>query len=174
MTGSAVGSGPTFTDNLSNTLTLGPTIAGTPIYSAYYTLPSGVTSITATWTLTKQCGMAVVEYSGVNNVNPSLSGNTASGTSAAPSISLTTEDSNDVIVAGFHTANAFTIGTGTLRASTITSIKTYVADNTSASPGSVTVAGTQTSGTFTAVALELRTSTGIGGTNQLMMLGCGG
>jgi hypothetical protein len=171
--------GLTVVDNLSNSLTAGPTLTlGTSISSSchYYTVPSGVTSITASWTTNRECGIVVLEYSGVVAVNASLSGNAVDGTSASPSITVTSQDANDYIVAGFVCSQVFTMSTGTQRQHVASGTHNYCGDNTSSTAGSITLGGSQTSANWIALAIELRASIGTPGvsSNQLMMMGCGG
>lgn len=84
-----------------------------------------------------------------------------SGTSTTPSVSLTTQDSNNWIMAGaVHVGTgAFTIATGNLRKDTSAGSANdgVIGDNTVASPGSVTNSYTITSSAWAIAAVELRT-----------------
>jgi hypothetical protein len=163
--------GLSIVDNLANSLTTGPTLSA--LYGVYYTVPSGVTTLTASWTTAKQCGMVLMEYSGVSSVNASLTGNTATATSTTPSISVTTQDANDFVVAGFHTGTAMTTTSGNQRKSESVGFYMYGLDNTSATAGSVTLGGTMTSSAWVAVAIELRASASGSNHQNLLLLGCG-
>ena len=110
---------------------------------------------------------------GINNI--------ATGSTANPSISLTTQDANNFVIAGLSnlTTTASTAGTGTLRRditfSSRGSIDADLADNTAASISSVTVSVTHSATTWSAAAVELR-SGAAGGTTPcyrtLMGAGC--
>ena len=154
----------TFVDSKGNSLTAGGSVVGATIslYCYYYTAPSGVTSFSASWTNTPSWNLTVVEYSGVTSINAAQAGNTNTGSDTSPTITNTSQDANDWIVAGLanhHLNNEISITVGNLRnkdagvPSNLT-----VADNTSASPGSVTITGSQTTATaWAAVSIELRT-----------------
>lgn len=172
----------TVKDNLGTALTAGPTATNTSVITSfYYTAGSGVTSFVTSWTTTRAFAIGVGEYSGVTNgVNAGLAGNSVIGTSTSVAISVTTQENNDWIVAGFGTAaQTLTITQGTEREQVITSIdRVTLADNTAATAGVVTVSGTILASTvWTALALELRVTGGATATaitvNQLMMVGCG-
>ena len=166
-------------------LTSGPTATfGAAVDNAsawFYTASAGVTKFIASWTTSRASVFGVEEYSGVTGgVNGALAGSAATGTSAAPSITVTTQDNNDFVVAGlFSGANAITVTTGTQRQSATgaATIKLDIADNTAASAGAVTIAGTiTTSIAWAALALELRLTAVVAAAanyNRLMMVGCG-
>jgi hypothetical protein len=162
----------TCVDNNSNPLAAGPTIQPSAQMSTfYYTAGSGVTSFACSWTTARQVNMIVVEYSGVlGGVNPSLSGNTANGTSTTATISVTTQDNNDFIVGGLGAvAEAITMTTGTSRETEgVGGVSLNVADNTVASAGSVSLTGTLTSAAWIICVLELRSVavSGGGGTSN--------
>lgn len=153
------------TDSKSATLSAGASInngTGQYLYCFYYTATSGVTSFTASWTEGLYWAFTVVEYSGVTSINAGLSGNTNTGNSALPSITNTTQDANDWLVVGLANvslaSNDITITTGNQRNSDAASeVYLAVGDNTAATAGSVTVAGSQASAAWTAVSIELRT-----------------
>lgn len=149
----------TVKDNLGNTLTAGPTVTNTTqIASFYYFAPSGVTSFVATWTTSRTSSLVAAEYSGAAFINASLSGNTATGSSTAPTITVTTNDSNNFVVAGLgDAALTFTATTGTSREQVTTTPRMLALDNTVASAGSVTCAASSSTTAWTAVAIELRT-----------------
>ena len=101
--------------------------------------------------------MSVGEYSGVAVVGQN---GTNSGNSADPTISLTTVDANNWVVAGFCTTTpAATSKTGNLRDATASPavVADALNDNTVAAPSSVTNAITHALAVWAAVALELRT-----------------
>lgn len=165
----ASGTGFACKDSNNTALTL---VSATPLtYSSkylvafYYFAGSGVTSFSANWSSANGSGnIVVVEYSGVSAFNASLSGNTATGTSSAPTITVTTEDANDYVVAliGDSTSSITSASTGTWRLNA-TSNATYraaVIDNTAASAGSVTCTSGQTVGAagWGVVAIELRST----------------
>jgi len=86
---------------------------------------------------------------------------TASGSGANPSISITTQDDDNWVVAAFHTAGqaAISAGTGTLRqnSAACTSGSLAFTTNTSVSAGAVVNSLTHTTDDWIGVALELRT-----------------
>jgi hypothetical protein len=151
----------TCVDSASNPLTAGPFFnPGTPtVASFYYTAPAGITSFTVNWTGgTTTASVSVVEYSGVVGISAPLTQNNVTN-STTPTISVTTLHNNDFIVAGISSsANTTTITTGTSRQQETTgTAKLVVADNTSATPASVTIAGTNAGGFSTEAAIELTT-----------------
>ncbi len=102
-------------------------------------------------------GLIAADYSGVVALGNT---NTNSNTNANPTISVTTQDLNNFVVAGFAvTAGTPTSGTGTLRNSTTGcgSPASAFNDNTVTSPGALVNTVTHTAATWVAVALELRT-----------------
>lgn len=174
---------PTVKDSSNVTLTAGLTETQTVIvHSAYYTAGSGVTSFTATWTGTARAGnIVVIEYSGVNTVNATLSGNVGSGVSNNhPTLTCTTLNNNAWLVAGFGVSatTSWTAATGNLRIGVIgseTAGRIGVVDNTSSVAGSVTCAAT-TAGTSTwaGVVYELDSVSGGGAViRELNLLGVG-
>ncbi len=154
-------------DNFNNPLTAGPSLTATITGACfYYTAAAGVTSFTASWTTASGVNIACAEYSGVlGGVNKNLAGNTASGTSATATITVTTEDSNDYIVGALvSNVNVITMTVGTLRENApAAAAKLKIADNTVASPGAVTLTGTLTSAAWVIVVLELRSVAQAGG-----------
>src|SRR5207244_2842147 len=120
------------------------------------------TTVTVTLAAGSEVVCAVAQYSGVGALGLT---NTNSGTGTAPIVSVTTQDNNNWVVAGFaHEGATGTLSaqTGTLRQVKVTSgssVKGALTDNTSATPASVTnaVTATQTGTNWAAAALELRT-----------------
>jgi hypothetical protein len=156
----------TVKDSSTNSLTPGPT-AGVGS-SFYYIAQAGITSFTATWVTSRSNNMVVLEYSGVTGgVNAALAGNTATGSGAAQTISVTTQDANDFIVGGvFSGASTVTLTVGNSRIQeTLGTNRLTAGDNTSASPGVVTMSGTSTSGTWGFMVIELRLALVAGGTS---------
>lgn len=162
--GAAPGTFSGVLDSASHALTAGAFInsgINVYLYCYYYTAPAGIVSFSASWTNATEWGLTVVEYSGVTSVNAGQSGNTNTGVSTTPSITNTTQDANDWIVAGLanHSlSNEISITTGNLRNMDAGSpINLTVADNTSATAGGVSIIGSQTSTAWAAVSIELRT-----------------
>lgn len=152
----------TCVDSNSASLQSGPAlgISSTTEACFYYVAGTGVTGFTASWTGSAACNFAVVEYSGVLSVNPSLSGNTSTGSSATASITVTTQDANDYIVGSLSSPNIITMTVGTLRKSNSAgggAPRLFVSDNTVASAGSLSLTGTLTSAAWGVLVLELRT-----------------
>jgi len=142
-------------DNLGNTLSAGPALSGE--LASFYQLPvpSGVTGYTATWTTGHQATIAVEEYSGVDSVDASLSGNTNSGSSGTATITAVRDEGGDVVVCALADAgNTFTGTVGNTRQTTTTSTARMILMDTSASPATCTA--TLTSSAWLAVALGLR------------------
>jgi len=120
-----------------------------------------LTTVTPTFSATTVYELDVKEYSGAAALGAWAQ---ATGSSTTPSISLTTSDSNNWILA--DTANLGstgipTAGTGNLRdagrtGSTSSDAAIGSCDNTVASPGSVTCSTVITSGAWAAAAIELR------------------
>ena len=138
-----------------------PANARTEIWSAK--VASGAsTTVTVNLAAGSEVVCAVAQYSGVGALGLT---NTNSGTGTAPTVSVTTQDNNNWVVAGFaHEGATGTLSaqTGTLRQVKVTSgssVKGALTDNTSATPASVTnaVTATQTGTNWAAAALELRT-----------------
>jgi hypothetical protein len=140
----------------------GPIDDGTQVVEIWGTPATGSvasSSVTVTWTAgSGRKGAAVEEYSGVVAI-----GNVAtnSGTGTSPTVSLTTQDANNYVVAGLNGDYdaSITASVGTVR-QTInagTNLSAVLMDNTSASAGSVTCTGTQAvSAAWAAAAVELR------------------
>jgi len=177
----ATTTGDSCKDNLSNTLTAGPKSSNTTnkISSFYYTVPSGVTSFTCTWTTARFAYLDVLEYSGVNSVNATLTGNTGSGSAPTYTMTVTTLVNNSWLAIGFGDAAAtsWTSPTGNLRLSensgTPAGARQADMDNTSAIAGAVTCAITGTGATaWNSVALELDppAPAGGGGFNKTLRL----
>ena len=122
----------------------------------------GATTITVTFASSTRNTVVVVEYSGALEVGKT---NTATGSSTAPSVAITTQDNNNVVCAGMTTEGtstwALSVGTA-LRNSQVGGGATTpgggVIDNTSATPASTTETATLgTTGAWVAHAVELRT-----------------
>jgi len=152
----------------------GPIDDGTQVVEVWGTPVTGSvasSSVTVTWTAgTGRKGVAVEEYSGVVAI-----GNVAtnSGTGTNPTISLTTQDANNYVVAGLNGdyAAPITASVGTVRLTIDagTNLSAVLMDNTAASPGSVTCTGTQAvSATWAAAAVELRSVMSAGGSAFMM------
>ena len=137
-------------------------------------IPAGITSVTVNTASATVFNVLVGEYSGVGSLGSS---STASGTGTNPTISLTTQDSNNWVVGGFSTEGtaigSFSAQTGNLRASGLAlgdgapDVAGALTDNTSASPASVTNSVTGSSGNWSAAAVELRSTTTAPGTVKL-------
>ncbi|HET7150874.1 MAG TPA: hypothetical protein VFI60_05650 [Candidatus Acidoferrum sp.] len=125
------------------------------------------TSVTITYGTTHVArGAAVGDYSGVVALGIT---NTASGSASPATVSLTTQDANNFVVAGLGTSSAttqtFTAQNGSIReTTTLAGSNGTLVDNTAASPSSVTDSATYSvAGNWAAVALELRSTSGGGG-----------
>ncbi len=107
--------------------------------------------------------LSVEEYSGVSAIGVTRK---ATGTSTAPGVAITTGDANDWLVAVTSSPGSVNVpaaGTGNLRnAGTTGTTTSYVAgaacDNTSVSPGNLSCNVAITSGAWSAVGVELRTT----------------
>ncbi len=113
---------------------------------------------------------AVAQYSGVGAINGSVVGsgsfNTTSGTTASiawPTAGTPTLDTNNRVVVGFaySVAGAFTATSGSVRTSaTMTGLSGALADNgLGAARGAVTTSATHATGTWSGLAVELRSVT---------------
>jgi len=152
----------------------GPIDDGTNVVEIWGTTVTGSvssSSVTVTWTAgTGRKGVVVEEYSGVVAI-----GNVAtnSGTGTNPTISVTTQDVNNYVVAGLNGDYdaSITASVGTVR-QTInagTNLSAVLMDNTAASPGSVTCTGTQAvSAPWVAAGVELRSVLSAGGSAFMM------
>ena len=144
-------------DSNNVSLTAGPTVVNTcAIYSFYYTVPaSAPSSFTPNWGSNKAYSITIVEYSGATSVGTS---NFNSGSSNAPTITMTTQDANNWMVASLgDSSNTITYLTGNSRESVIVGAAEQITlDNTRATTGSLTCAGTMISTTWVAVYIELR------------------
>jgi hypothetical protein len=179
----------TVKDSAGSVLTAGPTVTmGTSgviqQHAYFYTAGAGVTSFNGTWTGSKVSAICLGEYSGVSaGVNGSLTGYTATGSSATISISPTTQDNNDWIVAftgiSIGTVSITAVTVGNLRISNLveSSVRCWLADNTSPAAGAVTVTELLSGvAAWAACALELRVTAGVATANnhnQLTMVGVG-
>jgi len=167
-------------DNNSNALSVGPTVTnGTRLIKSYYgTAITGATSYTISWTGSVAAWLNILEYSGVSSVNTSLTGNTNTGNSTAPTITCTTLVNNSWLAVGFTdtTSTTWTATTGNLRIKNTTApsnCRSAGMDNTVVTAGSVTcTAGFGITPTvWAAVALELNPSATQ--LRELMLLGVG-
>jgi hypothetical protein len=121
-------------------------------------------SITVTMSAGTKFTTIVDEYAGVASVGQF---NSATGTSTTPSVAITTQDANNLIIMGSASLGSNgvpTAGTGNLRQSigtdtTATGVAGADCDNTAASAQTlVTCSDTITSGPWVAVAIELRSA----------------
>lgn len=135
------------------------------LWSTAVTGSKASTTITVTWSAaSRNHEMAACEYSGVAAIGTN---NTASGSASPGTVSVTTQDANNFVVAGIGVlaANAQTAQNGNLRLSITeggTGSKSSLGevDNTAASASLVTDSTTFTSATWGAAAVELRTTSG--------------
>lgn len=170
------------TDNVNSNYQFYKTIDSGTEHTELWFCPKiagSATTLTATVNVNSTlCGIAE-QYSGVVDDDGLCASNSANNT--AGTISLTTADNNNFVVAFFTVKNAatWTSVTGNLRDSVVgsgTIPGMAASDNTSATPASVTNAVTLgTSGNWSAVAMELKTvalSATIAN-NSLQQVGCG-
>src|SRR5438034_8850376 len=137
------------------------TLARTEIWSAK--VASGAsTTVTVTLSAGSEVVCAVSQYSGVGALGRT---STNSGSGSALTVSLTTQDNNNWVVAGFAQqgqTGTLSANQGTLRQANKTTsggayVKGALTDNTSATPASVTNAVTATQRVeWAAAAMELR------------------
>src|SRR5690348_6831437 len=141
---------------------------GTLILEIWATSATGSvasTTVTVTWSAaSRNHEMAACEYTGVAAIGTN---NTASGSASPGSVSITTQDANNFVVAGIGVlaANAQTAQNGNLRLSITeggagSKSSLGEVDNTAASASSVTCSTTFTSAAWGAVAVELRSVAG--------------
>ncbi len=137
------------------------------------------TSVTINLASTSKFVGCVFEYSGVQALGNE---NTAQATAANPSISVTTQDSNNFCVGGFsgQGTGTFTSGTGTLRASAATSggnastnVGGALVDNTVGSPGTCTTSVTNADTDWALAVIELRSVAPSVCKNLIALLGAG-
>jgi hypothetical protein len=157
----------TCTDNLSNTLTAGTKSSNSQTDQQFYygpsfnyQAPSGVTSITCTWTTGRASWLVVAEYSKVGFINPSLSPNTNSGNSTVPGITTSNLVSSSWVVACFAdtatTSWSQNSGNKRFAATSGAGGKGAIFDNTSTVVGLLTSSGTiSATANWAATALEL-------------------
>jgi len=123
---------------------------------------ASLTTVTPTLSGTSIYALSVEEYASVGAIGGWVS---ATGSSTTPSVSITTTDSNNWIVAvtsnlgnaGIPTANTGNLRDANRTGTTSSHVAIGACDNTVASPGSVTCSDTITSGVWAAVGVELRT-----------------
>ena len=124
---------------------------------------AALTTVTPRFTGSTSWNLSVEEYSGVAAIGVTR---TATGNSTAPGVTVTTGDPNDWLVAvtsSLGSSGVPTAGAGNLRDAARTgTTSSYVAaaacDNLAASAGSLSCATTITSGAWSAVGVELRTT----------------
>jgi hypothetical protein len=124
---------------------------------------ASLTSVTPNFTQSTQYNLSAEEYSGVAAIGITR---TATGTSTSPGITLTTGDPNDWLVAATSSPGSSGIpaaGTGNLEnaarsGSSSSSVAGAACDNTVATPGSLSCSTTITSGAWSAVGVELRST----------------
>ena len=127
------------------------------IWSAYNVAAS--TSVTINLSAAGNNAVVVGEYSG-----GAMRGATAraSGLTADPTVSVTTIDRNNWVVASFETSDgtAPTAKTGNLRGTSVigTAVGCALNDNTAAAPGAVTNAVTHAASTWACCGSEVRTT----------------
>ena len=128
------------------------------------------TSVTITYATTTHSGASAETYTGVVALGNIATPTT--GTSANPSISLNTQDLNNIVASGIGagpSANTWAAATGNLRTSivgTATHMESAGVDNTSVTPASVTCSATLSgSEAWVAFAIELRTLVSASRTN---------
>lgn len=133
---------------------------------------SGVTSITVTFASSTRSAATYLEYSGVNAYGQNV---IASGSSTNPNASITTQDNNNLVLCGMSREGTSTwsahSGQGALRESLAGAGSTTpgigVAENTSATPASVTAGATiSSSGAWIACAIELRSISPLSGSGD--------
>ncbi len=138
-----------------------------------------VNGTTITLSASSKFVACVFDYSGVVALGVT---NTSTSTAANPSLSLTTQDSNNWCAGGFsgQGTGAFTASTGTLRASAVTAggagasnVGGALVDNTVVSPGTCTTSVTNTDTDWALASLELRTQASAAAQHQLMLVGIG-
>lgn len=125
-----------------------------PVLGGYPTTP--VVSFLCSWTSTSQATMSVEEFTGVVAVD---SGFINSGTSSAPSLSITLEEDNDYLICAFGDgSNTLSVSVGTeLQVIVNPGHNQIVIDNTGAA-GSITCSATLTGGgAWVGVGFEART-----------------
>lgn len=163
----AAATGVSVQDNLSNNLTVGPTVTSSGVIYVcsqfYYSVPSGVTSFTASWTNATSSGgvtLFVEEYSGVGSVNPA--GVSNSGVSAPATISLVSTVNNSFAVGILYYAistnlGALTSGSQRQVSPNTSKLRSRLADQTAASSGSTLTLTNTTSGNtnWASTAIEL-------------------
>ncbi len=163
------------TDSGGSTYTQRATIANGADRSEIWSTAAGGavagTSITVTFSGTGAVGASASDYSGVQALGTT---GTNTGTSTVPTISLTTQDNSNAVVAGFQAHGGVPAAqtTGALRDEReFFSPLEALVDNCAASPSSVTDAITLTSSqAWAATALELRSTTGGGGGTRVPAL----
>jgi hypothetical protein len=123
---------------------------------------SGVITVTSASGTGSAPALIFDQYSGVVAFGTTQTAGANASTTAT--VSLTTQDNNDFVVAVFagHASNAFTFTVGTHRGSSaqnsVASVRGDSGDNTNATPASVTNTATMTSADWAAIAVKLRTS----------------
>lgn len=134
---------------------------------------AAVTSVTVHYTTNIDVGDSIIfisEYSGVQAIGNST---VAEGATSTQTISITTQDANNFVVAGsaLNSALTYTPVAGTIRDQQVegASSSSVLVDNTAASASLVTCAVDTGSGNnWSMVAVELRSTTGGGGSTPVI------
>lgn len=149
---------------------------GTAVRSELWSTTAGGSVASKSFTIAMSAGTpascALEEYSGVGSLGTTA---TSYGNSGNWSVTLTTQDANDFIVAGLG-ANSYygysaTAGTIQQKAGVTSNagsdyVETVLCDNTAAAATSLSCASVSSPIAWAAVALELRTGAGGGSTSQ--------
>jgi outer membrane protein assembly factor BamB len=158
----------TITDTASNAYSQQKTITNGAAAVFIWSTAAGAVKTTASVTVTVTVSTATVGFIGVTDyAGVAALGATATNTGATanPTISLTTQEGNNWVVAGFSavptSSLAMTAGTGTLRLAGVGAccgvfLSGALVDNTASTPSSVTDSVTLGAFTWAAAALELR------------------
>jgi hypothetical protein len=133
-------------DSASNVLSTGATAlngtgnATVNVFIFYEVLPSGITSFNCNWTSGATPAIAVEEYSGVNSINATLSGNSATGSASPAAIALGPDAANawQVCVMNQSLSPTTTITTGNSRQFFGGVPDIYLFDNTETGTGNYT------------------------------------
>ncbi len=161
----------TITDTASNAYSPQKTITNGAAAVFIWSTAAGAVKTTGSVTVTVTVSTATIGFIGVTDyAGVAALGATATNTGATanPTISLTTQEANNWVVAGFSavptSSLAMTAGTGTLRLAGVGAccgvfLSGALVDNTAATPSSVTDSVTLGAFTWAAAALELRSVT---------------
>jgi hypothetical protein len=124
---------------------------------------AALTNVTPNFTQSTLYNLTAEEYSGVSAIGITK---TATGTSTVPGINITTGDPNDWLVAvtsspgnaGIPAAGAGNLRSAAYTGSSSSGVAGAACDNTVAAAGSLSCTATTTSGDWSAVGVELRTT----------------